>query len=159
MGQEDSSARPDRSSAARVGVRRPRTGDTGAVDLIRSLAGGLAASHAVFGAANLQRPKHVQANWVGRAARKPGAQVIIRSQAARDLALGLGTLAALATHRDDEARRWLAAFVLADATDLAATYAARRRLPRRRARMAMSFAAGSTALAVLGVAGLGRGPA
>jgi hypothetical protein len=129
------------------------------MDLVRTLTAGLAASHVLFGAANLQRPKHVQANWVGRAARKPGAQVLIRSQAARDLALGTGALHALARRHDDEARRWLAAFVVADATDLAATYAARGRLPKRRARMAMGFAAGSTAIGALGVAGLGRGSA
>ncbi len=124
---------------------------------VRPLSTVLAVSHMLFGVANLRRPKHVQANWIGRAARKPGAQVMIRSQAARDLGLGIGALSAIGRARDEEARRWLAMLVLADVTDLAATYAARGRLPKRRARLAMGFAGGSTAIGLLGVAGLGGG--
>jgi hypothetical protein len=111
----------------------------------------------LFGVANLRRPGFAQAAWIGRAARKPGAQVIIRAQGARDLGLGAGALSAIGRARDEEARRWLAMLVLADVTDLVATYLARRRLPKRRARLAMGFAGGSTLLGLLGVAGLGRG--
>ena len=128
------------------------------MELVRPLAIALSVSHVLFGVANLRRPRLAQANWIGRAARKPGAQVMIRSQAARDLGLGVGALSALGRRRDDEARRWLAAHVLADTTDLVATYAARRRLPKRRARLAMGFAGGSTVLGLLGVAGLSRAP-
>ncbi len=124
---------------------------------VRPLSTVLAISHMLFGVANLRRPQQMQATWVGRAARKPGAQVMIRSQAARDLGLGIGALSAIGRARDDEARRWLAMLVLADVTDLAATYVARGRLPKRRARLAMGFAGGSTAIGLLGVAELGGG--
>ena len=127
------------------------------MELVRPLAGGLAVSHMLFGVANLRRPGLAQVCWIGRAARKPGAQVMVRSQAARDLGLGIGALSALARRRDDEARRWLAVHVLADTTDLVATYIARRRLPKRRARLAMGFAGGSTLLGIIGVAGLRGG--
>jgi hypothetical protein len=123
------------------------------VDLTRLLAGGLAVNRILFGANYLARPRSAGPSWIGRAARKPGAQVMIRSQGARDVALGLGALWALARRRD--ARAWMAAHALADGIDTAATWAALDRLPKRRARLALAIAAGSTAVAVLGAARLG----
>lgn len=125
------------------------------MDPTRILAGALAVNRILFGANYLARPASAGPSWIGRAARKPGAQVMIRSQGARDLALGLGALSAL-VRRDGEARAWMAAHALADGVDAAATWAARDRLPRRRARLALAIAAGSTAVALLGAARLGR---
>jgi hypothetical protein len=51
-------------------------------------------------------------------------------------------------------RSWLAAHALADGTDLAATLAARREIPRRPLRFALGMTAGSTAAAVASVIGL-----
>ncbi len=111
-----------------------------------------------MGGGYLVRPRNAGRTWIGRAARKPGAQVMVRSQGARDVALGLGALWALARRRDGEARAWMAAHALADAADAAATWTAFDDLPRRRGRFALAMAGGSTAVAVLGVAGL-RGSA
>jgi hypothetical protein len=132
-------------------------GKTSAVDATRILAGALAVNRTLFGANYLVRPRSAEPSWIGRAARKPGAQVIIRSQGARDVALGLGALWALA--RGGDSRAWMAAHALSDGADAAATWAALDRLPRRRARRALAIAGGSTAIAVLGAARLGGGRA
>jgi hypothetical protein len=84
------------------------------------------------------------ASWLGPAAGTQGAQVAIRGLAARDAALGLGTLAA---GRDrTQLRRWLIASSACDAADFVATL----RGPRSPAR---SFVLGLAAsAAVAGVA-------
>jgi hypothetical protein len=127
------------------------------MDAARLLAGGLAANRILFGASYLARPRNAGQSWIGRAARKPGAQVIVRSQAARDIALGAGALWALARRPDADARAWMLAHALSDGVDTAVTWAARDRLPKRRARLALVVAGGSTAVAVLGAAGLRGG--
>jgi hypothetical protein len=125
------------------------------VDATRILAGGLAANRILFGANYLARPRSAGPSWIGRAAaRPPGSQVMIRSQAARDVGLGVGALWALARGRDDEARVWMAAHALADGVDTATTWAARKRLPKN-GTMALAIAGASTAVAVLGAARLG----
>jgi hypothetical protein len=123
-------------------------------DVHRTLAGGLAASRLVFGALNLVRPASAQLTWIGRAARKPGTQVMIRSQGARDLALGLGTLWALREGRD--AHAWMVAQVITDGADGVATWIAREDLPRVPGRAALAAAVASTAVAAVAAAGLRR---
>jgi len=120
------------------------------MDATRLLASGLSVNRILFGAHYLTRPQSAGPSWIGRAARKPGAQVMIRSQGARDVALGLGALRALTRGRDGEARAWMAAHALADGADVAATWAARQKLPKRRAQTALAIGGGSTAVALLG---------
>ena len=127
------------------------------MDVARILAGGLAVNRILFGASYLARPRNAGQSWIGRAARKPGAQVIVRSQAARDIALGAGALWALTRRPDADARAWMLAHALADGVDTAVTWAARDDLPKRRARLALAVAGGSTAVAALGAAGLRGG--
>ena len=122
----------------------------------RILAGALAVNRVAFGAGYLLQPGRAGDSWIGRAARKPGTQVMIRSQAARDIALGIGALAALAHRRDREARAWMAAHALADGADTAVTWAARDRLPARQTRLALAVAGASTIVALIGAVGLGR---
>src|SRR3954449_1797425 len=99
----------------------------------RLLSALLALNRIAFGANYLARPQSAGPSWIGRrAARTTGGQLMIRSQAARDVGLGAGALWALAHRRDDEARRWMAAHALADAVDTAVTFAVRRRLPAHR---------------------------
>jgi hypothetical protein len=129
------------------------------VDPTRLLAGGLAVNRILFGANYLARPESARQSWIGRAARKPGARVMIRSQGARDVALGLGALWALAGGRDADAHAWMAAHAIADGADLAATWVARDRLPKRRVRLAMAIAGGSTAVAAVAAARLRGGSA
>jgi hypothetical protein len=120
--------------------------------LARILAGGLAVNRVLFGANYLARPKSAGDSWIGRAARMPGTQVIVRSQAARDVALGLGALWTLTRRPENDARVWMAAHAIADGADVVATWVARDRLPKRQARLALGIAAGSTAVALLGAA-------
>jgi hypothetical protein len=121
-----------------------RRGDSRGMDLSKPLATGLAVSRTLFGASYLLRPQQARSNWIGRAARKPGAQVMIRSQGVRDVALGAGALAAVARGDGTELRRWMIGHTVADLADLVVTWAARDDLPTRRARLAMGVAAVST---------------
>jgi hypothetical protein len=74
----------------------------------KALAGTLAVSRAAFGVNYLVRPEEAEKSWIGAVAIAPGTQVIIRSQAARDLALGGGALQALVRGEDRELRAWMA---------------------------------------------------
>jgi hypothetical protein len=123
------------------------------MDIPRTLAAALAVNRAAFGLTYLLRPQQARTSWIGRAARKPGAQVMIRSQGVRDVALGAGALRAL---RGDarELRPWIVAHTVCDLADLVATWNARARLPKRRARMAMGIAAASTVVGGVAAAGL-----
>ena len=121
---------------------------------VKVLAGSLAASRVLFGAANLASPQTTRWSWIGRAANKPGTRVIIRSQGARDLGLGLGALRAIAAGDTREARHWLAASAIADGVDAVATVAQLGGLPKRRGRFAFGVAAASTVIAVAGAATL-----
>jgi hypothetical protein len=122
--------------------------------LAQILAGALAVNRTAFGLSYLVRPQQARTSWIGRAARKPGAQVMIRSQGIRDVALGAGALRALARGDGRELRAWVAAHAVCDLADLAATFAARDKLPGGRARMAMVIAAASTAVGGAAAAGL-----
>src|ERR671928_1728364 len=104
------------------------------------LAGALAVNRAAFGLNYLLRPGQARTSWIGRAARKPGAQVMIRSQGVRDVALGAGALRALARGDARELRAWVAAHTVCDLVDLLVTFAARDDLPKGRARLAMAIA-------------------
>src|SRR4051794_22164877 len=114
------------------------------MDAPKTLAATLALNRAAFGLTYLARPQRASTSWIGRAARKPGAQVMIRSQGIRDVALGAGALRALARGDTRELRAWVAGHTVCDLADLAATWAARDDLPDRRARQAMAIAAVST---------------
>ena len=116
----------------------------------RILSALLALNRIAFGANYLARPQSAGPSWIGRrVARTTGGQLMVRSQAARDIGLGLGALWALAHGRDDEARRWMAAHALADGVDTAVTFAARGRLPNDGA-PALRIGGASTAVALLG---------
>jgi hypothetical protein len=124
------------------------------VEAVRILSGLLAVNRILFGANYLARPETAGPSWIGRrAARTTGGQLMIRSQAARDVGLGAGALWALARGRDEEARRWMTAHALADGVDTAVTLAVRRRLPND-GRMALAIGGASTAVALLGAARL-----
>jgi hypothetical protein len=124
----------------------------------RVLSGLLAANRILFGANYLARPQSAGPTWIGRrAARLTGGRLMVRSQAARDVGLGVGALWALAHGRDAEARRWMAAHALADGVDTAATFAVRGRLPDD-GRVALAIGGVSTAVALLGAARLRPGP-
>ncbi len=122
--------------------------------IVRLLVRALALNRVVFGIAYLVAPARTGRGWIGKAAEKEATRVFTRALGARDLALGVGALRALAGDDVAEARAWMAAHAVADGMDLAATVAARRRLPQSGFRFASAMAAGSTAVALLGVFGL-----
>src|SRR4051812_17322237 len=140
-------------------VTRRATGKNVAMDAARTLAAALAVNRTAFGLSYLLRPEQARTTWIGRAARKPGTQVIIRSQGVRDVALGAGALRALSRGESPELRAWVAGHALCDLVDLAATWEAREHLPGGRARLAMAVAAASTLVAGAAAAGLTSGRA
>jgi hypothetical protein len=124
------------------------------VDVPRTLAAGLALNRAAFGLSYLLRPQQARTSWIGRAARKPGAQVMIRSQGVRDVTLGTGALRALGRGDARELRAWVAGHAVCDLVDLIATWIVVDDLPERRARTAMAIAAASTLVGGVAAAGL-----
>jgi hypothetical protein len=121
------------------------------MDVPKLLAGGLAANRIAFGLNYLARPGEARKSWIGRAANRPGTQVMTRSQGVRDVALGAGALRALARDDAGELRAWVAGHAVCDLADLVATWIARDDLPKRSGRLAMTVAGVST---VVGVAAL-----
>jgi len=119
------------------------------MDIASTLARGLAINRIAFGLGYIAAPERTGKGWVGKAAEKGGATVLTRALGARDLVLGAGALWAM-QRRAESARPWFAAHAVADATDLAATVAARDSLPRSGFRFALAMAGISTAIAVLG---------
>jgi hypothetical protein len=109
----------------------------------------------LIGVAFIAEPKLMERGWIGKQARVPGAQVLARAVGARDLALGLGGVQALA--RDDgSARPWLGAAAICDAVDFGATLAAGRRIPRQPRNGVLVIAALSSLLSAVSAAALGR---
>ena len=107
-------------------------------ELLRHGARAVAAGRVALGLTALVWPSVPARPWVGGAADELGARVFGRALGARDLALGLGALAALqgpaarqgpATGADS-ASAWVAAGALSDALDVVASLASWRELPR-----------------------------
>ena len=108
----------------------------------------------MLGASLIVRPEIGTGRWVGGDGSRPGGQVLARGLGARDAALGAGTLAAL--RGGGPTLPWVLGGLLADATDLLATHAARDRLPRGAAGMIYVLAGGAL---VAGLANLADSPA
>jgi len=133
----------DRNKLAAAGVVLP---------LSRFAAVAVAAGRVGLGLAALASPSVPARPWVGSSADELGAQVFGRALGARDLALGLGALAAARTAPSGarSAAAWYAAGALSDALDVAVTAAAWPRLPRSTRWLIAATAGGA---AVAGAAG------
>ena len=94
----------------------------------RRLALLVAAGRIAIGCTALAAPTLMTRPWIGDAAASPDARLLARTMGGRDLALGIGTLRALAVD-DAEARPWVGLAGMADAVDAAVTVRAFRRLP------------------------------
>jgi hypothetical protein len=107
----------------------------------------VAAGRVALGLTALAWPAVPARPWVGAAADDLAARVFGRALGARDVALGLGALAAL--RRPDgeagSAASWVAAGALSDALDVAASLASWRDLPRV-TRWLVAASAGGAAL-------------
>jgi uncharacterized protein DUF4267 len=110
----------------------------------KTLAGTLALGRMAFGVNYVVRPQEANKSWIGPVARVPATQVIVRSQGARDIALGAGSVRALIRGDQRELRAWVLGQTLADGTDAIATWIGRRKLPKRQAKLAMIVAGAST---------------
>ncbi|HEX8101388.1 MAG TPA: hypothetical protein VF533_02140 [Solirubrobacteraceae bacterium] len=113
----------------------------------RDLARAQALGRIVLGGALAAAPRRTAAPWLGaRAASQAPTAVVAAAMGARDLGIGLGT--ARAVGAGFGARPWIAAGVLADATDLIATLRARDELPAGGVAMLAALAGGSALLGV-----------
>lgn len=103
---------------------------------VRRGATALAAARTAIGVVALASPALVGRPWVGAAADGTHGRVLARALGGRDLALGLGTLAALqqiplagTDHSDSAAALWVGLGALADSLDVLATAIAWDELP------------------------------
>ena len=92
----------------------------------RSLAIALSAGRVLAGVGLVAAPSRAAAGWIGPEADLPSVQVVIRALGVRDLALGVGTIAAF---RGGDPTPWVIAGIASDAVDLGATVAGGRSLP------------------------------
>jgi hypothetical protein len=115
--------------------------------LLRRGAVTVAAGRVALGLTALAWPAIPARPWVGASADDLAARVFGRALGGRDLALGLGALAALARSDAEPgpAAAWLAAGALSDALDVAASLASWRDLPRV-TRWLVAASAGGAAL-------------
>ena len=116
--------------------------------LLRRGALAVAAGRVALGVTALAWPSVPARPWVGAAADDVAARVFGRALGARDLALGLGALAALQGPAAEAgpARAWVAAGALSDALDVVASLASWPDLPRV-TRWLVAASAGGAALA------------
>ena len=140
---------PDRHR--RAGGKAPAAA-VAAAPLLRRGAMAVAAGRVALGLTALAWPVVPARPWVGAAADDVAVRVLGRALGARDLALGLGAVAALQrpAGASGSASTWVAAGALSDALDVAASLWSWRDLPRT-GRWLVAASAGGAAL--IGVAG------
>lgn len=110
--------------------------------LARLLAGG----RILIGAALVAAPRTAGRRWLGDDADRAATEVVVRGLGGRDVAIGLGALAAL--EAGTPVRRWLEAGVLADLGDAAAMAVAGDDVPPASRLGTVAVAAGAAALGV-----------
>ncbi len=120
--------------------------------LLRAGVTAVAAGRVALGLTALAWPSVPARPWVGGSADDLAVRVLARALGARDLALGLGALTALARTAEEpgSASAWVAAGALSDALDVAASLSSWRELPRA-TRWLVAASAGGAAL--VGAAG------
>jgi hypothetical protein len=120
--------------------------------LLRAGVTAVAAGRVALGLTALAWPSVPARPWVGGTADDLAVRVFARALGARDLALGLGALTALARTAEEpgSASAWVAAGALSDALDVAASLSSWRELPRV-TRWLVAASAGGAAL--VGAAG------
>jgi hypothetical protein len=128
--------------------------------LLRRGATAVAVGRVALGVTALAWPSIPARPWVGAAADDVAARVFGRALGARDLALGLGALAALRgpAAQAGSARSWVAAGALSDALDVVASVSSWHELPRV-TRWLVAASAGGAALAGAAGALAGTAPA
>jgi hypothetical protein len=97
-----------------------------------------------MGTAMVAAPQPFARVFAGRAGGRTGTQLLTRATGGREAALGIGAAIGLVRGRDP--RLWTAAQLGADLTDLAATIAVSRDLPRAERRVLLGLAGSATAV-------------
>ena len=113
---------------------------------------GVAVVRTGVGAACLAFPS-LAALWVGRTGATEGGRVLSRSLAARDIALGAGTM--LAAGNRSRLRTWAAMSALGDLVDMGGTLRARD-IPRSSRWLVAAASAGAVAAGALATVSLGE---
>jgi hypothetical protein len=101
-----------------------------------------------FGIASLAAPSLTGRTLAGPGGALPDAQAFLRGMGGREIGLGLGMLAAI--RAGDKVRPWVAAGVMADASDLAGIAGAWRQMPPAKRWLGLGTA-GAAAAAGIGV--------
>jgi len=139
-------------------------------DALRRGATTVAAARVAVGVVALAWPALPSRPWVGTGTGEAGgdlpSRVFGRALGGRDLALGLGALAALrqadsgsgAPGEQKQASAWVAAGALSDAMDVAASLAAWRELPRLTRWLVVGSAAGAALAGAAGAVALQSAP-
>lgn len=122
--------------------------------LLRRGATAVAVGRVALGLAALTFPSLPSRPWVGAAADDLAARVFARALGARDLALGLGALAAF--QRQESPSTWVAAGALSDALDVAASVASWRELPPVTRWLVAGSAGGAAVIGATAAASLRR---
>jgi hypothetical protein len=135
------------TGAYRCAGRKSPVTSTDIPVLLRRGAVAVAAGRVALGLTALAWPSVPARPWVGAAADDLAARVFGRALGGRDVALGLGALAALQRPAGEpgSAAAWVAAGALSDALDVAASLASWRELPRM-TRWLVAGSAGGAAL-------------
>jgi hypothetical protein len=96
-------------------------------------------------------PRVVTGMWLGRPSFHPAAKVLARALGARDVAIGLGVLAAMGAGRTP--RPWLVAGTLADVCDVMATVIERDSLPGAAVPIVVAAGGGGAAIGAYALMG------
>jgi hypothetical protein len=121
--------------------------------IARRGAAAVSAARVALGVTALAFPSVVARPWLGATDDDLAARVLGRELGARDIALGLGALAAL--RNGGPARPWLAAGALSDALDIGSSVAAWQELPRVTRWLVVASAGGATLAGVAGALAVG----
>lgn len=119
------------------------------MDSTRIVATAVMALRIAYGVGLIAAPARLALRWLGPAGERAPAQVPLRGLGAREVVLHAGGLAAAL--RGAPLRPWLAASIVGDLTDIAATVGGRAQLPEGAA-AATAIVAGSSALLSVGLA-------
>ena len=106
----------------------------------------LACARIAVGATLLAAPRRAGGRWIGPVTEDGAARLAVRALAARDLAIGIGTLRALSG--EEPARPWALAGAASDLVDAAATVLALRQVGLRRALPTIVVALGAGAYTI-----------
>jgi hypothetical protein len=115
----------------------------------RILAQGLATGRITLGLAMFLAPTQASRQWLGPDAERPGTTIAVRALGARDVVLGVGTLAAL-RHEDGDPSQWIEGGIVADGADAVASLLSKAPAPGRLVGVSVASAAAAAGIWVRG---------